>query len=467
MPPRNRLEQGSKHSARDDADASPGLDVLILEDLRIPPPLEDALLMSRGLRPHWASDMEDLVRQLEERAVEAVLVKTRSPTRQILTFLKDFRMRYGAVPLVLLAQDGRAAAAVASMRAGATDYRVSPQEPHKLAAMLRKLALTHLRKRDSRTGADARGLVRPLLGRSAPMRRVLDMIRLCARSDSSVLILGETGTGKELVSRAIHAQSARSACPFVALNCGALPEGVVESEIFGYEKGAFTGASQRRKGYLEQAQGGTLFLDEVGEISPRLQVDLLRALEERTVMRLGGETPIPIDLRLICATQRDLEEACHQGGFREDFYYRINVVSIYIPPLRERREDIPLLAQHILKQLASQRDSPVRGFSNKALGLMKLYPWPGNVRELQNVIERSLVSTRAPLIQPEHLSFRPGNDREVATGLTLREMEERHIRKVLKDAQGNLSLAARALGISRTTLAQKVRRYGLKGGPAT
>jgi two-component system response regulator HydG len=233
----------------------------------------------------------------------------------------------------------------------------------------------------------------------------------------------------------------------------------LEAELFGYEKGAFTGALRRHRGYLEQVHGGTLFLDEVGDLSPRVQLDLLRVLEEKAFTRLGGRTPISVDFRLICATHKDLEEACRRGELREDFYYRIHVVNIFLPPLRERKEDIPLLAYHALKQAASTSRLPVHGISPKAMAVLRAYHWPGNVRELQNVIQRALVTARGTMITPKDLSFI--REERGGQGLTLKEMERAHIRRILRDTEGNISQAARILGIGRSTLVQKLKRHGL------
>jgi transcriptional regulator with PAS, ATPase and Fis domain len=293
---------------------------------------------------------------------------------------------------------------------------------------------------------------------------VFDLAKSAAKSQSTILILGESGTGKELLARAIHAESPRQASPFVAVSCAALTETLLESELFGHEKGSFTGAVARRKGRFEQADGGTLFLDEIGDISPKLQLDLLRVLEERKVTRVGGTEPVDVDVRIIAATNRDLKKAVADGQFREDLYYRLNVIPILLPPLRERREDIPLLIEHFLEHLSVETDRQVEGVSADALAALMRHDWPGNVRELRNVLERGMVVAKDKLIQPEDLGLSgPGIRAETLDpSLTLDEVERRHITAVLQHAGGNVTQAARTLDIDRVTLYNKIRKYGLR-----
>jgi two-component system response regulator HydG len=294
------------------------------------------------------------------------------------------------------------------------------------------------------------------------MQRVFNMIRDVAPTDSPVLITGETGTGKEMVAKAIHAVSPRCDAPFVAVNCGAFSEHLLESELFGHEKGAFTGAMHMRKGRLELSHGGTLFLDEVGEISARMQVDLLRVLEEKRFYRVGGEKPIETDFRIIAATNRDLKQAIAEGSFRSDLYYRLNVISIHVPPLRERTEDIPLLAQHFLQRFRREINKPVDAISHEALDFLCRYPWPGNVRELQNAVERAVVLSRKRRLGVEAFSFLHKAEASVPTAdQTLDEVVRDHIKRVLAAQGGNISKAAEVLGIHRSTLHKKIKLYGL------
>jgi transcriptional regulator with PAS, ATPase and Fis domain len=295
---------------------------------------------------------------------------------------------------------------------------------------------------------------------------VFDLARSAARSQSTVLILGESGTGKELLARATHAESPRQAAPFVAVSCAALTETLLESELFGHEKGSFTGAVSRRKGKFESAHGGTLFLDEIGDISPKLQLDLLRVLEERKFFRVGGSEPVEVDVRIIAATNRDLRKASETGQFRDDLYYRLNVIPITLPPLRERLEDIPLLVEHFLEHLNLEMSHRIEEVSADALAALMRYDWPGNVRELRNVLERGMVVAKGSLIMPEDLGLEAAAPRQAPIDVTLSldEVEHRHIAAVLHHGGGNVTQAARTLGIDRVTLYNKIKKYGLRRG---
>lgn len=275
-----------------------------------------------------------------------------------------------------------------------------------------------------------------------------------------MLITGETGTGKELAARAIHTHSNRASGPFVAVNCGALPEHLMESELFGHQKGAFTDAKETRKGRLELAYGGTLFLDEIGEISSRMQIDLLRVLEERVFYRVGGTQPIEASFRVVVATNKDLEKEIQEGRFREDLYYRLKVVTLQMPPLRSRKEDIPLLAEHFRQRFVKETNKEIDYVSRKALDEMMLYDWPGNVRELENAIERAVVVGQSRYIQPEDLPIFKAQEKE-ACKESLQEVEKEHIKATLKKQDWNISRSAKILGIDRSTLYQKIRRYNL------
>ncbi len=292
------------------------------------------------------------------------------------------------------------------------------------------------------------------------MRKVLELIAHVARTEATVLVLGESGTGKELVARAIHAASKRRYAPLVAVNCGGLTESLLESELFGHEKGAFTGADEVRKGKIEMADGGTLFLDEVGAIDSKMQVDLLRVLETRDVFRVGADRPRKVDFRVICATNDDLTQAMREGRFREDFYYRINVFTIELPPLRARRGDIPALAQHFLDRFSRRMDSRITQISSAAMELLMCHDWPGNVRELSNAIERAMVIGRPPAIEPGDLPVRPGQ-RFTPPAQSLEEVEKAHIAAVLASTSGNVSHAAEILQVDRGTVYKKIKKYGL------
>jgi transcriptional regulator with PAS, ATPase and Fis domain len=301
-----------------------------------------------------------------------------------------------------------------------------------------------------------------IIGRSQPMQEVFEIIPEVARSDSSILIVGETGTGKELVAKAVHAKSKRAQLPFVAINCGAIPDNLLESELFGHQRGAFTGAVHARKGFFEVVSGGTLFLDEIGEVSQKMQVDLLRVLEEKKILRIGDRQPIDVDFRLISATRRDLEKDVAEGRFREDFFYRINVIMLHIPPLRKRRDDIPLLVEHFLSKYSQQTAKPVDHVTGEAMRLLQSYDWPGNVRELENAVERAVVLAKVRTLRPEDFAFLRSPPLSQERPRSLKELERRHVQDVLEDCDWNVTKAGRALDVNRVTLHKMIKRFGLR-----
>ncbi len=303
-----------------------------------------------------------------------------------------------------------------------------------------------------------------LIRRKSSDEEIYSLINTVAQTDTTVLILGESGTGKELVAKAIHLNSKRKYFPLVTVNCGALPESLLESELFGHEKGAFTGAHYRRKGKFEMANGGTIFLDEIGTISNKVQVELLRVIETKQFTRVGGSETISSDFRVIAATNENLDELVKEGVFREDLYYRLNVFTIHIPPLRERIEDIPLLANYFLKKFTTSMNKKITGISDEAMSFMLKYRWPGNVRELENAIERAVVVCRTDKIQLEDLPFRISNNSlySEVEDKSLSEVEKRHIALVLKENNWNISKSAEDLKIDRVTLYNKIKKYGLR-----
>jgi DNA-binding NtrC family response regulator len=350
------------------------------------------------------------------------------------------------------------------MKDGAHDYLLKPFEPETLTVLIEKILERRARDRENlylRAAHQERTKFENLIGQSPAMQEVFDLIQEVAPTDSTVLITGETGTGKELVAKAIHTRSSRAQGPFVAVNCGALPEHLMESEIFGHQKGAFTDAKTTKKGRLELAFGGSLFLDEVGEISVRMQIDLLRVLEEQKFYRVGGTQPIEADFRVIAATNKDLEQAVREGSFRQDLYYRLKVISIQIPPLRKRKEDIPLLADHFRLRFAQETNKEIGSISREALDEMMLYDWPGNIRELENAIERAVVVGKSRSIQPQDLPIFSSTQSRGPQDLSLREMEKEHIASILEQTNWNIKKSAEILGIDRSTLYHKLKRYGL------
>jgi two-component system NtrC family response regulator len=370
--------------------------------------------------------------------------------------------------ILVVTAHGSVGTAVEAMRQGAHDYISKPVDLGMLRLLVRNAYEHHRLVEENRQLRDrlaAAGEFPEMVGHSAAIREVFDLIRQVGDTDVTVLIRGESGTGKELVARAIHNLSARKDRPFVTANVGALPESLIESELFGYEKGAFTGANRRKPGWFEMAQGGTLFLDEIGEMPPKTQVDLLRVLEEREVRRLGGEEVIPLDVRLVAATHRDTDTLVAEGRFREDLYYRLNVVPLRVPPLRERRDDTPLLVQHFLRQAQDRHRKDAKQVAGAAMRLLCEYPWPGNVRQLRNCMERLVVTVEASTIHAEDLpeEIRAAPRQAVVTlEQATQEAEKAAILAALAQCNQHRERAAGLLDISVRTLHYKMNRYGLQ-----
>jgi len=369
-----------------------------------------------------------------------------------------------SIEVIIITAYGSIPTAITAMKDGAYDYIEKPFCPERAELLVEKLAEHQELVEENlslRQRLEDRYRFENIIAKSSKMQRVIEVIKVVAKSNATVLITGDSGTGKELVARAIHSQSHRRNKPFVAVSCAALPESLLESELFGHEKGSFTGAYAQKKGKFEFSNGGTLFLDEVGEMSANIQVHLLRVLEEKEFARVGGNEPIKVDVRVISATNKDLRKAIEKQEFREDLYYRLNVVSIELPPLRERKEDIPLLAEHFLHKFAMENQKEITGFSPEAMEFVLDYEWPGNVRELENAVERAVILAKDSIITiadlpQENLS----QVRLASTGKNLKEVEKNHVLNVLRETGGNYSEAARILGISRMTLYNKAREYG-------
>jgi DNA-binding NtrC family response regulator len=429
-------------------------------------------LSKEGYPTLTAASGPEALALLAGRPCRLLLVDIKMPGMDGLELLQRIKADHPEVPVIMITAYGSIESAVEAMKQGARDYLLKPFEPEHMLFVIEKLlqqeALAEENQLLKERLAEREGaLFEDLASNSPAMDPVFRLIEDVAPADTPVLITGETGTGKELVARAIHARSSRAFGPFVTINCGALTESLLESELFGHERGAFTGAVKARRGRLEMADGGTLFLDEVGEIPLKMQVDLLRVLEERTFQRVGGSMSLASDFRLICATHRDLPELIQAGRFRRDFYYRINVIAIAIPPLRERPEDVQALSRHFLDRYTREMNRSVKGLTPEAQRLLSAYGWPGNVRELKNVMERAVVVCRSNRIGAAELVFLQTAGGGESQGLTLQEVEREHLRKILSLAEWNVSRAAQVLQIDRSTLMRKIKRFGLRQIPAS
>lgn len=448
--------------------------VLIVDDER---PTREGLAraLAAEYRVQLAENGEQAIAMLADEPADIVLTDLRMPGMDGMTLLRRILTRQPQPIVILLTAYGSIETAVEAVKAGAYDFLQKPVDLDRLEVLLRRaLEARDIRSENRRLKEqlDVRFGIEHIIGQSAVMLDVLQVIRQVAPTRSTVLIEGESGTGKEMIAQAIHGLSPRRQGPFVAVHCAALAPTLLESELFGHERGAFTGAMERRIGRFEMADGGTLFLDEIGEISPSTQVKILRVIEEYRFERVGGNRPIDVDVRLVAATNRDLKRMVSEGAFREDLFFRLNVVSIRLPPLRDRREDIPLLVAHFLEELSKQNGRVPPKLSPRALDAFTAYDWPGNVRELRNVVERMIVLAQGDTLDvadlpPELRASMPpvsaalGTTSATLEGLTLAEAERRMIEHALLATGGNRAEAARRLGISRRTIHRKIEEYGL------
>jgi two-component system response regulator HydG len=439
------------------------------------------ILTQAGHEVDTASTGTEAVERALETRFDLILTDLAFPPTDGIRVLQEIKRIRPATLVVMFSGVPSIEPVLSAFRKGAYDFMVKPVSADALrnvadrAVNLRKageerrrmaqeLESERLEVMELRRRLGQEDPFRRIVGSSPAIRRLIESLREVARTESTVLLTGESGTGKGLVARSIHEASGRRDGPFVEANCVVYSEGVLHSELFGHERGAFTGAARLKKGRFELASGGTLFLDEIGEISPATQLLLLRVLQERTFERVGGEITLQADARLLAATNRDLQEAMHRGSFRRDLYYRLNVIPVHLPPLRERREDIPALAQHFLREYAGRMERRVEGFAADVIDALMHYPWPGNVREIENVVERLVVLCRGEVIGWKDLppALRQGTGTADVAG-TLRDLERQRIVEALHEADGNKKLAARRLGIHRSTLYAKMRRYGLDG----
>jgi nitrogen regulation protein NR(I) len=450
------------------------------------------LLSEEGYSTDSAASGEDGIQRVQKRAPDLVILDMRLPGKNGLETFQAIHAIEPKLPVIIMTAFGTTHHAIEATKCGAFDYVLKPFEIPAMLSLIRQAleAGRFMRTPVDMDGAPGLTSREAIIGRSRPMQDVYKAIGRVSPTDATVMIRGESGTGKELVARALYSHSQRADKPFQVINCVAIPENLLESELFGFEKGAFTGAAHRRVGKIEQAHGGTVFLDEIGDMPFGIQSKILRLLQEKSIERLGGRDTIPVDVRIIAATNRDLEAALQQGRFREDLYYRLKVVTIVLPPLRERVEDIPLLVDYFLARYAAELDMSNPGIAKDALGILRNHPWPGNVRELANAIQKALIFNRGAPIRPQDILQAAAAGTGAPSAASLRDTDEvlrqwvretiatrpdankfdtvmDHfasilIGEALNATRGNRSQAARLLGLSRPTLHSKIEKYRLK-----
>jgi two-component system, NtrC family, response regulator AtoC len=446
--------------------------ILIVEDEPKMLRLLSLNLQEQGYAVHAVADAEAGLNLLRQEKIDLVLTDLKLPGMDGLEFLQAVKRSNAAIPVVLMTAYGTVETAVEAMKAGASDYVMKPFSMEEIKLIVSKeLDVRSLREenRSLREALGRRYEFKNIVARSAAMQEVLATVERVAPTHSTVLLGGESGVGKDLIARAIHQHSRRAAGPFVKINCTAIPENLLESELFGYEKGAFTGASASKPGKFELADQGTIFLDEIGDVPGTVQVKLLRVLQEREFERLGGTKTLKVDVRVVAATNQDLRAALEQGTFREDLYYRLNVVPISIPPLREHKEDIPYLADFFLERFARESGKPIEGIAPAAMKLLTDFHWPGNVRELENILERAVVMCAGARIEVEDVRLDVGEAKPAAAGeapflpagQTLEQFEDQLIQEALRRSNGNKSQAARLLGLSRNALRYRLSKIGV------
>ncbi|MGH9431389.1 MAG: sigma-54-dependent transcriptional regulator [Terriglobia bacterium] len=450
--------------------------ILIIEDEAKMLRLLELSLAGEGYAVRTAADGETGLKMLRQETIDLVLTDLKLPGMSGLDFLQAMKRLDGRIPVVVMTAFGSVETAVQAMKAGASDYVLKPFSLEEMKLTLKKeLDLNRLREenRDLREALGRRYDYKSVVARSPKMQEVLALVERVAPTNSTVLLGGESGTGKDLIARVIHQHSRRASGPFVKINCAAIPENLLESELFGYEKGAFTGAVAAKPGKFELADKGTTFLDEIGDVPPATQVKLLRVLQEREFERLGGTKTLKVDVRLVAATNRDLRAALEQGTFREDLYYRLNVVPVNIPPLREHKEDVPDLVNLFAERFGRESGKDLSGVTPAAMKLLMQFHWPGNVRELENIIERAVAFAAGTVIEEEdiRLDLSPATSSKPLApgqlpsfppnGMTLENYEDEIIREALRRANGNKSQAARMLGLSRNALRYRLSKMGV------
>jgi len=445
--------------------------ILIVDDEASVGQFLSIMLEREGYKVEAVLSGKDALEKIAENPPQVVLADLRMPEMDGIELLTRIKEEDPRIAVVIMTAYGSLESAVEAMRKGAFDYVMKPFQIEEIKLVIKR-AIEERKLREENLELKRRVKqyeLKEIVGKNEKFQKVLELAKKVAPTDSTVLIRGESGTGKELIAKAIHNMSPRANNPFIAINMAALPEELLESELFGYTKGAFTGATKNKEGLFKAAEGGTILLDEISEASPRIQVKILRALQEKEITPVGSTKTIKVDVRIIASTNADLEKMVAEGKFREDLYYRLNVVYIHLPPLRERKDDIPLLTNHFLKKYTSLYNLPPKKISDETMKILLEYSWPGNVRELENAIERAVILSEGEVIKPVDLPekirdrFSVGgvSDQVSLSGLTLEELEKRYILQVLDETGWNKNRAAQILGIDPSTLYRKLQRYGL------
>jgi two-component system response regulator HydG len=450
---------------------NPPVSILVVDDDKTHRIMLKTMLKQWGWQTEEADDGTTAIEAVHRTPFDAILMDVRMTRLDGIEALRQIHAYNPAIPVVIMTAYSSVDAAVEAIKIGAHDYLTKPLDFDRLKLTMAR-ALDHRQvqeyKDSSCTNKTPAMHTGGIIGNSGPMRELMEMVSYVAPTEATVLISGESGTGKELIAAALHHNSARKKGPFIKVNCAALVENLLESELFGHEKGAFTGADRRRDGRFAQANGGTIFLDEISETSPGMQAKLLRVLQEHEVQRVGGQDTLAVDVRVLAASNRTLEEEVARGTFREDLYYRLNVVTLHVPPLKDRKEDIPALAEYFVEKFSKKNNRQALGITPRCMALLINYPWPGNVRELENAIERGIILMRGDYLDEESLPipvrrFATNNETPLAAAPagSLEEAEQAVIKNILAETGGNKSEASRRLNITRKTLLSKMHKYGL------
>jgi len=449
--------------------------ILLIDDEENFRHMLSVILKKRGYEVETANNGIDGLKKVDTGSYDTVLCDIRMPEMDGLEFLKEAQKAGCESTIIMMSAYGTLDTAIEAMKLGAYDYISKPFKPDEIVLTLKKAEERERLRRENlflKKEVQKEYSFENIISKNERMRQIFDTIRKVAKYKSTILIAGESGTGKELVAKAIHFNSDRSDAPFIPVNCGAIPENLLESELFGHTKGSFTNAVRTKKGLFEEADGGTMFLDEIGELPFQLQVKLLRVLQDGEIRRIGDSKPIIIDVRIIAATIKDLDKEVRENKFRDDLFYRLNVLPIKIPPLRDRKEDIPILVDHFIQKYSRELNNPIEGINPEALNCLLNYNWQGNVRELENIIERAIVLTDSNQIQVENLPIEVQNPREesrvsllndeLSIKKTSRYLEMDLIKKALHQTNGNHTHAAKLLEISHRALLYKIKEYGIK-----